>query len=58
MSILYSLILLVFGVFLFVINRTPEPKRVRVSDVELLNRRYESGQISAQEYLVLLQHLR
>lgn len=58
MSIAYSLILLIFGVFLFVSNRTAEPKRVKVSDLELLTRRYESGQISAQEYLVLLQHLR
>lgn len=57
MSILYSLVLAIFSVLLFAVNRTPEPKRVRVSDLELLNRRYESGEISAQEYLILLQQL-
>jgi uncharacterized membrane protein len=58
MNIAFTLIMVVFGVFLFVVNRTPEPQRVRVSDLELLNRSYESGEITTQEYLVLLQQLR
>jgi|LSQX01.2.fsa_nt_gb uncharacterized membrane protein len=58
MNIAFTLIMVVFGVFLFVANRTPEPQRVRVSDLELLNRSYESGEITTQEYLVLLQQLR
>lgn len=58
MNIAFTLIMVVFGVFLLVVNRTPEPQRVRVSDLELLNRSYESGEINTQEYLVLLQQLR
>jgi len=57
MNILFSLILMAFSVLLLVVNRVPEPKRVKVSDRELLNRRYESGEISVQEYFYLLKHL-
>jgi len=58
MMMIYSLVLAAMMIHLFLVGQRPEPKKVRVSDLELLNRRYESGQISAQEYLVLLQSLR
>lgn len=58
MMMIYSLVLAALTIHLFLAYQRPEPKRARVSDLELLNRRYESGQISAQEYLVLLQSLR
>jgi len=58
MMMIYSLVLAALIIHLFLIKGTPQPKKARISDLELLNRRYEAGQISAQEYLVLLQSLR
>ena len=55
---IYALLLAAMTIHLCVVYQRPEPKKARISDLELLNWRYDAGEISAQEYLVLLQSLR
>jgi len=58
MMMIYALMLAAMSIHLYGVYTRPEMKKARISDLELLNRRYDAGQISAQEYLVLLQSLR
>lgn len=59
MSFIYTILLLAsLGTYYVLIRQAPEPQKVRISDLEILNRQYESGQISVDEYLIRLQELR
>jgi hypothetical protein len=59
MSFIYTILLLAsLGIFYVLMRQAPEPKKARISDLEILNRQYESGQISVSEYLIRLQQLR
>lgn len=58
MMMIYALLLAAMTIHLYGVYQRPAPKKARISDLELLNRRYDAGQINAQEYLVLLQSLR
>lgn len=58
MMMIYALLLAAMTIHLYLVYQRPEMQKARISDLELLNRRHDAGQISAQEYLVLLQSLR